>query len=270
MPRIAKRPEPKSGLLEFAGIATSTLGQKISDNPSVAGAGAAFAVVMFFVSSNALFYQPHQHKDALFTTRSMEHYVAPVLPKPQAALDPSGGKSENFRITRDGAQPKSTRKADPSLADIQSALAKMNLYSGDVDGLHGPKTRAAIQRFQQVAGLQPTGEIDPLLIDAIRTASIPATRVPAPELKKTPSKKPSAVSAENANSASPEMSEADIMKIQAGLKSFGNEDIGIDGKAGEKTRMAVREFQTLFQLAVTGEPNREVFDKLQEIGLIAG
>ena len=73
-----------------------------------------------------------------------------------------------------------------------------------------------------------------------------------------------------AGPASTAMNDAEIAKIQAGLKSFGNDDIGIDGKVGAKTRLAVREFQTLFQLTVTGEPNREVFDKLLEIGLIAG
>lgn len=266
MPRIAKRPEPKSAVLEFAGNTASALGQRISDNPSIAGASAAFAVVMFFVSSNALFYQPFQHKDALFSTRSMESYVAPELPKPQASLRSNDGKSENFKIARDGGQPMTTKKADPSLADIQSALAKMNLYGGSVDGLPGPKTREAIQKFQQEAGLQPTGEIDPLLIDAIRTASIPTAKVPAPISKK----KPVLAQEPVAEQASSGMNDAEVMKIQAGLKSFGNDEIGIDGKIGSKTREAVREFQTLFQLGVTGEPNREVFEKLREIGLIGG
>ena len=266
MPRIAKRPEPKSPLLDFAGNAAAALGNRITENPSMAGAGAAFAVVMFFVSSNALYYQPFQHKDALFSTRSMESYVAPDLPKPQASLKPNGGKSEKFNIARAGDQAEATSKADPSLADIQSALAKMNLYAGTVDGLPGPKTRAAIQKFQQEAGLQPTGEIDPLLIDAIRTASVPTAKVPAPSVRTKSVIDGRGAATPPANS----MNSTDIMKIQAGLKTFGNDDIGIDGKVGEKTRLAVREFQTLFQLAVTGEPNREVFNKLQEIGLIAG
>ena len=114
--------------------------------------------------------------------------------------------------------------------------------------------------------VQPTGEIDPLLIDAIRTASIPTTKVPAPVSKK----KPLPAQEPGPEPVSSGMPEAEIMKIQAGLKSFGNDEIGIDGKIGAKTREAVREFQTLCQLAVTGEPNREVFDKLREIGLIAG
>jgi peptidoglycan hydrolase-like protein with peptidoglycan-binding domain len=63
---------------------------------------------------------------------------------------------------------------------------------------------------------------------------------------------------------------ADLLRLQAGLKAFGNGDIDVDGKIGGKTRDAIREFQTLFQLSVSGEPNREVLEKLQEIGLVAG
>ncbi|MGB8819188.1 MAG: peptidoglycan-binding domain-containing protein [Rhizobiaceae bacterium] len=271
MPRIAKRPEPKSVLVDYAGSLASAAGQRISDNPTIAGASVAFAVVMFFVSSNALFYQPFRHKDAFFTTRSMDNYTAPVLPKAQAALKPTRGKSDRFEIARETNSDAAKRPSDPTLADIQSALAKMKLYSGTVDGLQGPKTREAIQKFQQEAGLAPTGEIDPLLIDAIRTASIPVAKVPAPLPRQKASPEPSIQQA-NAETFPQEstLAEADLMKIQAGLKAFGNDDIDVDGKIGAKTRDAVREFQSLFQLAVSGDPNREVFEKLQEIGLISG
>ena len=271
MPRIAKRPEPKSILIDYAGHFASAAGQRISDNPTIAGASVAFAVVMFFVSSNALFYQPFRHKDAFFTTRSMDNYTAPILPKAQAALKPTSGKSDRFEIARETVSNKAKRPSDPTLADIQTALAEMNLYSGTVDGLQGPKTREAIQKFQQEAGLAPTGEIDPLLIDAIRTASIPAAKVPAPLPRQKASSEPATQHAEtNAVAQANALVEAELMKVQAGLKAFGNDDIDVDGKIGAKTRDAVREFQVLFQLTVSGDPNREVFEKLQEIGLISG
>ena len=54
------------------------------------------------------------------------------------------------------------------------------------------------------------------------------------------------------------------------MKAFGNESIDVDGRIGTKTRDAIREFQDLFKLTVSGEPNREVLEKLQEIGLVAG
>ena len=57
------------------------------------------------------------------------------------------------------------------------------------------------------------------------------------------------------------------MRIQAGLKAFGNDDIEIDGVVGAKTRSAIQEFQALFGLPETGDPDPAVDAKMQEIGL---
>ena len=49
-----------------------------------------------------------------------------------------------------------------SLADrrqIQTALHRLGYDPGPADGLFGPKTRAAIRRFQQRIGTEPTGII---------------------------------------------------------------------------------------------------------------
>ena len=295
MARNAKRPKHQPGYMDVAGILLAGAGQRISDNPAIAGSSVAFAVVMFYVASNALYYQPFQHKDALFSTRSMKAYAAPDLPKPMASLTNGDAGTQSFKVTRETAMSAAKTLSDPTLADIQTALAQLKMYSGSVDGLPGPKTRAAIAKFQQEAGLEPTGEIDPLLLDAIRTASIPADKVPSPVLKakqakakpvvkeivaqEMPKPAPKSVKAETTQTSAPPksgdmssggMSSDDVLRLQAGLKAFGNDAIDVDGKIGTKTRDAIREFQSLFQLTVSGEPNREVLDKLQEIGLVAG
>lgn len=43
---------------------------------------------------------------------------------------------------------------------VQETLQKLNLYNGVIDGLYGPKTLAAVQEFQKMYGLQPTGVVD--------------------------------------------------------------------------------------------------------------
>ncbi len=295
MARNARRPKHQPGYMDVAGMLMSGAGRRISDNPAIAGSSVAFAVVMFYVTTNALFYQPFQHKDTLFSTRSMQSYVAPVLPKPLASLTSGDGKTQSFKVTRETAMSAAKPLSDPTLADIQTALAQLKMYSGSVDGLAGPKTRAAIAKFQQEAGLEPTGEIDPLLLDAIRTASIPAEKIPAPKSKNRQAKAKPAVkdiSVQEMPKAVPQkpvrqsaditetdtsapaqtggLSNDDVLRLQAGLKAFGNESIDVDGRIGTKTRDAIREFQDLFKLTVSGEPNREVLEKLQEIGLVAG
>lgn len=264
MSRNAKRPKQKASLMTQAAMVIDRVGAHAADNPMATGGGVAFAVVMFFVSSNALFYQPFQHKDAFFSTRSMNNYVTPILPKSAAAVLGTGGKSETFKIARESEV---TTAKDLQLFDIQSALASMKLYNGTIDGLPGPKTREAISTFQQQAGLEPTGEVDPLLIDAIRTASIPASSIPAPRAKL---KKLDAMPDITVVKSISDLSSNEVKKLQAGLKAFGNENIDIDGKIGDKTTQAILEFQGLFQLTKTGQADRETLNKLQEIGLVSG
>ena len=254
--QLKRQPTYSDVAVHFAAIA----GQKIADNPVITGGSIAFAVVMFFVSSNALFYQPMAHKDTFFATRSMANYHAPDLPKPVSAIKASDGNTDTFAIA-DDSQPEVVA-VDPTLIDVQSALAQLQIYSGSIDGITGPKTRAAIAKFQKQAGLEPTGEVDPMLIDAIRTASIPAVKVPTSKPKTT---KPEAFPANDTNG----LSSKQISLIQAGLKSFGNDKINIDGKVGEDTVSAVREFQSLFKMDVTGQPDKQLLAKLKEIGLVA-
>jgi peptidoglycan hydrolase-like protein with peptidoglycan-binding domain len=58
-----------------------------------------------------------------------------------------------------------------------------------------------------------------------------------------------------------------IVRIQAGLKAFGNDGIELDGVVGARTRSAIREFQSLFGLPLTGEPDEALYAKMREIGL---
>ncbi len=43
---------------------------------------------------------------------------------------------------------------------VQAALMRRGVYDGDIDGLLGPKTRAALKAFQQSEGISQTGRMD--------------------------------------------------------------------------------------------------------------
>lgn len=58
------------------------------------------------------------------------------------------------------------------IAEIQKALAGMGLYTGKIDGIHGPKTRRAITAYQRVAGLKVTGDPTEELLGQIRYARL--------------------------------------------------------------------------------------------------
>lgn len=251
-PRSAKRREPvkrRAGALQGGVVA---VGGMISRNPVLVGGSTAFLVTLFYVSANALWYQPFPHTGAFFATRSIEGITHPTEPE------------TTINIVRPSAAPAPV-KGDPVVERVQGILKDLNFYSGTVDGISGPNTRKAIQAYQQKVGLNASGDIDALLLDQLgatpTTGAVPkpVPRPQAPAAIPVPSSLPA-----NTVALAPD---ARIVKIQAGLKAFGNDDMRLDGVVGARTKAAIKEFQSLFGLPTTGEPDEAVYVKMREIGL---
>jgi peptidoglycan hydrolase-like protein with peptidoglycan-binding domain len=258
MARSAKRPkvvEPERSVLVDGAVA---VGEVISRNPVLVGGSTAFLVTLFYVSANALWYQPFPHTGAFFATRSIENFPRTVSDEPETTIN----------IVRQApAQP--AVKPDPVVQEVQGILKDLNFYGGTVDGVTGPATRKAIQAYQLKVGLPASGEIDGALLDQLgarqTTSAIPhpAPRPAGGAAAPAPAPVPIPVSAP-ANAGAPD---ARIVKIQAGLKAFGNDDMQLDGRVGARTKAAIKEFQALFGLPQTGEPDEAVYVKMREIGL---
>jgi len=62
----------------------------------------------------------------------------------------------------DGPIYASSPEYDPGqvVANVQSALQQQGYYQGEVDGILGPQTRAALAEYQSAQGLEPTGAVD--------------------------------------------------------------------------------------------------------------
>jgi peptidoglycan hydrolase-like protein with peptidoglycan-binding domain len=256
MARSAKQPKAvkrRSSTFEAGAMA---LGGAISRNPVLVGGSTAFLVTLFYVSANALWYQPFPHAGAFFATRSIEGFPHPGADEPETTIN----------ILRPAPV-----KSDPTVEQVQGILKDLDFYTGTVDGISGPNTHKAIQAYQQKVGLPASGEIDAVLLDQLgakqTTAGIPhpvprpvdMAAATAPEAAPTPIP----VSAP----ASGQAPDPRIVKIQAGLKAFGNDDMQLDGVVGARTKAAIKEFQSLFGLPQTGEPDEVVYVKMREIGL---
>lgn len=232
------------------------LGGMISDNPVLVGGSTAFLVTFFFVSANALWYQPYPHSGAFFATRTIQGFSPPQVDEPETTIN----------IERP-ATPSALPVGDPTVKQVQGILQNLNFYTGTVDGLRGPNTQKAIEAYQRKVGLTPTGEIDELLLDQLgaRAATVPqpTPRDLAPQGSAAGTDVTNAIPA-NAPAASADVR---IVKVQAGLKAFGNDNIQLDGVVGTQTSAAIREFQSLFGLPVTGQPDEAVYAKMREIGL---
>ncbi|AZN98953.1 peptidoglycan-binding protein [Mesorhizobium sp. M9A.F.Ca.ET.002.03.1.2] len=253
MARSAKRPKAvKRRGNAFQGGAVA-VGSLISRNPVLVGGSTAFLVTLFYVSANALWYQPFPHAGAFFATRSMEGFPRAAAIEPETTIN----------IVRPGPAP---IKSDPVVEQVQNILKGLDLYTGTVDGIPGPATRKAIQAYQQKVGLDASGEIDSALLDQLGATPTASTAVPhpAPRPGDTAAVPASASAPANASAPAPD---ARIVKIQAGLKAFGNDDMQLDGVVGARTKAAIKEFQSLFGLPETGEPDEVVYAKMREIGL---
>lgn len=260
MKRSANRRKGAAGRHGRLRAGFAAAGGAILRNPVVAGGFTAFTVAFLFVSANALWYQPHAHKSAFFETRDM------------SALRDAAKMGDG--TVRQAAV------ADPVVRKAQAELTRLDLYTGAVDGIAGPRTKKAVEEYQRLTGIAVTGKIDkPLLArlrrgaDAQPAVALPDP-VPLPENYRTAENRtsdgprpPRPELAAEPTSGIPESADPQVVRIQAGLKAFGNDGIEIDGVAGAKTTAAIREFQTLFGLPVTGKADETLYAKMQEIGL---
>jgi peptidoglycan hydrolase-like protein with peptidoglycan-binding domain len=235
-------------------------GAMIARNPVAVGGATAFMVTFSFVSANALWYQPHGHRDAFFATRAL-NFVAPPPARPTPFVRPAPQPRPPADLQSSAPPPAS---ADPTIREVQEILTDLRLYAGPVDGISGPVTRDAIAHYQRVVGLEPTGRIDDALLRHLGATGSVAAKPPVPEPRP---KAPEMTAAIPDGSGAARPAEAIAMRIQAGLRAFGNDQIEIDGIVGAKTEAAIREFQSLFGLPVTGKADPSVLAKMRDLGL---
>ncbi len=307
-------------------------GDLVARNPVVAGGATAFLVTLGFVASNAIWYQPQAHDGVFFKTRPEQVFRAVAKDDSEAARRITGNTAPQETVrqiatttpeqnqpqavatlpdtTVDGGDlPALAPNGDKQVAILQYNLKQLGFYSGNVDGLTGPQTRAALEQWQSVqAKLAPeqapvqTLTAKPIenkmtIAEAISVAvpearpehsstrSVPvAEKRPAPIMVRTeekpvvqpvrtqPQQQERTASVEPVSartSGGQAVSAEELVRIQAGLKAFGNDMVVVDGVPGKTTEDAIREFQKLFRLNVSGKPDSELIGKMREIGLIS-
>lgn len=278
----------------------SSAGHMLSHNRRAILGGIAVLAVVGYASANALFFQQHKHPSAFFETRQdsrhgsfalqadergtvtepaeqqvtrivFDHTASQTTQLQQTSLpaptDMASDRAENVAAT----VPAAVRPvADDPISDLQTMLASLGFYDGAVDGIKGSRTQAAVDAYKTSVGLRG---ID-LTIDELRTslrnnmmvtAAIPRQR-PAATAGETATQTIDRTRIAEANQAP--VADPAVLRVQAGLKAFGNGGIKVDGVVGPETLAAVREFQALFRLPVTGEIDPALVDKMVAVGLI--
>ncbi|WP_455272273.1 peptidoglycan-binding domain-containing protein [Rhizobium herbae] len=321
--RKRKQPEKKKKAQRGLGLVTAGLamrgltfaGRLASRNPRAFGGSLAFAVAFSFVAANAMWYQPGAHPSPFLRTRLP--FTAPQSARIGAEDDSlAPRKVTTFVIQREDEeqqtasieqpkpepeavsqvaqpQPVATPATDAALvAGIQKELARRGLYDGPADGKTGPKTSAAILRFEKQAGRPETGSASDTLLAALQVASGQDDSAAQNPGKAHAAAKPAQRPYENVKGGKGELdpvaaairnAEIDpqyipkvdipasselVMNIQKGLSNLAYSDVSVDGVAGEQTRSAIRHFEKHYRLPETGQPSDKVLKKMKEIGAL--
>jgi peptidoglycan hydrolase-like protein with peptidoglycan-binding domain len=283
MRRNARQPDRWEDF-SFLAWTIRTAGDAIARNPLVVGGCTAFLVTLSYVSANALWYQPHFHEGAFFSTRQSMHHQSlmhqHVRPKP---LPPHASQSRRVPVPAASASappapssnqvaqaPSDTTRANTAVLAVQAALTELKYYDGPIDGLMGPQTRKAVTDFQKASRLDVSGNIDSALLDKLNLNGPKPVATNSPGSSMPPQPQPRPVIDASLTQSVPQESADETkrnIRIQAGLKAFGNNDMKLDGVIGPRTKAAIKEFQSLFGLPVTGEPDDRLLAKMREVGL---
>ena len=252
--RARQRVEADESLLNW-------LADKIIENPGRSGGILLIAVATAAIVSNAAFMQTTRHPDPLFATRQSAPDATPAVelasdatPLPQPM--PKGRTDVRLPQT---PQPLPVAVATKPVgqgnlvANTQQALAAAKLYTGTVDGVMGPQTRAAISAFEKKIGLIPTGEPSERLLGQIRKG-LPRANVADPV---------------STGSIEDPETRAQIKRVQAALNEIGYGPVEVDGRGGGKTANAIRRFELDNGLPMTGTAGDAVVAKLVLIGAMS-
>ncbi|MBR0661943.1 peptidoglycan-binding domain-containing protein [Neoroseomonas oryzicola] len=138
---------------------------------------------------------------------------------------------------------------------IQEKLQQAGVYAGRADGIWGPDSQAALERFQQTRSLQVTGQLNQATV-----ATLGVT--PGDLLVARPAQPPAAASS---GAAVPDLlSSAAVRNVQQRLRSLGFYRGATDGLWGAGTQTAIERFQQGRGLQATGQVNPAT---LQALGL---
>ena len=138
---------------------------------------------------------------------------------------------------------------------IQQKLQQAGVHAGQADGIWGPDSQAALERFQQTRNVQVTGQLNQATAATLGVA-------PGELLAARPAQPPAAASS---GVVMPEIvSQAAVRNVQQRLRSLGFYRGAIDGLWGPATQAAIERFQQGRGLQSSGQVNPAT---LQALGL---
>ncbi|MEF2551774.1 peptidoglycan-binding domain-containing protein [Aurantimonas sp. A2-1-M11] len=244
-------------LLALTRRGAANAARALARRPALSAGVTGFAILFGGVAINAL-HQPGPHPSPFLATRDLGEGGDTQVASNNPALMPV-----------------------PLVREVQAALAEAGFYQANVDGRPGPATQAAITAFQKDQGLPTDGAATPLLLAQIRQVTAQAPNPsPRPNVIASIEERMQGIpqNVDDYSTDAPDdalqaeigkLSDSELVRrIQAGLTSAQVAELSADGIPGERTREAIRTFEALEGLEVTGTPDPRILERLIEIGAI--
>lgn len=236
-------------------------------NPSSVAGVTVFGLAFSVVAGNAIYSQSSSHPDPIWQTRDMAVTRSVTVEKKPVSITRTVLTQtislKNIPVpTMSPSRSNKIATHSSIVRDVQSALAEIGYYNGGIDGIYGSATSTAIMNFQKSAGILPDGEASFGLLSSIKSAKAVALKNGA-QIQQVQNAVSEPVPTQQAA-----LNAAIVSKIQRGLNEFGFNEVDVDGIIGSQTRRAISDFQKQFNLDVTGEPGKDILEKLVEIGVL--
>lgn len=243
-------------------------------------AGAGALLVAGSVAVNALWLQDGPHPAPMFTGErgfspkwrwatdagSGPVHYRPEQPTPTEIASAPTPVSPSVTIVPPPRPLPATRAAGHGdvVRQVQENLALIGFYTGEVDGIEGPKTRAAVEAYQNAAGMSPTGTVTEALRDHVlgvraradaRANARPDARPDAREAGEGRERQASTGVARTGERPRSSTAQGDpqIRAIQNILAGLGYAPGPVDGLYGAATREAIKRFEAERGMPVTGQ-----------------
>ncbi|QEE11707.1 peptidoglycan-binding protein [Bartonella krasnovii] len=222
-----------------------------------------FSISFLVVSFNALFLQMTPHKN-IFT--QIKFSSTQNIGKSSNLSEKESKSQESSHVSSlNSSSHHNTNPPFPhqsvSMLEKQKELAKLGLYDGPLDGLDGPKTQRAIALWKQQATQKMQNDV----------LSSPATDEIAILIKQSEIEMANNTTKQNITNVKEvtlQPSIEDILQVQKALHNFGHEEVLVTGIEDQKTIEALKQFQKMFDLPITGKINPIILMKMREIGLL--
>ncbi len=154
------------------------------------------ALIGVGIIGNALMRQTGPHPAPLFAAAVVAPTPVPVARpadvQQTASIAQRPAETAPAAAAPGQAQPAAARTRSDLVADVQRELVRRRLYDGAVDGMTGPKTEAAIRRFETEARLPVTGEASDALLAKLKRGGPPAATAAARPQAQAPAAQPAA------------------------------------------------------------------------------